>query len=252
MKDKNSKIINLILPLVTISALILLWSVASKSIENEFILPSIKSTVESFFALFLGKEIYVAFFSTLLRSLIAFAISFALGFIFAVISTKNSAARSAISPLISITRALPTIAIVLLLLLWTNSNIAPIIVTLLVVFPTVYTQIENAFFSLDKTVSEAGRVDGANEFFVFNKVELPQALPSVLRAIGSGISLNFKLMVAAEVISQTANSIGYMLNMSKVYFETAQMLALVCTTVLFGVVIETVFNYLSKRVGEWQ
>ena len=77
-------------------------------------------------------------------------------------------------------------------------------------------------------------------------------LPSVLRAIGSGISLNFKLMVAAEVISQTANSIGYMLNLSKVYFETAQMLALVCTTVLFGVVMETVFNYLSKKAGDWQ
>lgn len=252
MKDKNSKILNLILPFVSIFALILLWGVASKDIENEFILPSIKSTAESFLALFSNKEFYIAVFSTLLRSLSAFSISFVLGFLLAVISVKNSAVKSVISPIVSITRALPTIAIVLLLLLWTNSNVAPIIVTLLVVFPTVYTHIENAFFSLDKTVSEAGRVDGANEFSVFSKIEIPQAMPSILTAIGSGISLNFKLMVAAEVISQTACSLGYMLNISKVYFETAQMLALVCVTVLFGVIIEAVFNFLSKKAGGWR
>ena len=149
-------------------------------------------------------------------------------------------------------RALPTIAVVLLLLFWTNSKIAPIIVTMLVVLPTTYTHIESAFFALDKTVLEAGRVDGANEKNVFLKIELPQILPSIYSAVGSGISLNFKLMVAAEVISQTANSLGYMLNTSKVYFEIANMLAIVCFAVIFGLIVEIVFSRLSKKSSAWK
>jgi len=78
-------------------------------------------------------------------------------------------------------------------------------------------------------------------------VELPQALPSVFTAIGSGISLNFKLMVAAEVLAQTAKSIGYMLNVSKAYFETAEMMALVVIAILFGVIVESVFNFIAKK-----
>ena len=252
MKGEQNKILNLILPVISVLVIILAWWIASASINNNFILPSVKETMEEFFALFLDKQFYLAFFLTFLRSFIAFIVSFALAFLLAILSNKIVCVKKAIAPIISITRALPTIAIVLLLLLWTNSSIAPVIVTMLVVFPTIYTHLYSAFCSLDKTVEEAGRVDGANEFQVFKNIELSQALPTIYSAIGSGISLNFKLMVAAEVISQTANSIGYMLNTSKVYFETAQMLAIVCSSVILGVIIEAVFNVLSKKAGEWR
>ena len=72
------------------------------------------------------------------------------------------------------------------------------------------------------------------------------------KTAGSGFSLNLKLMVAAEVISQTAYSIGYMLNTSKIYFEVATMIALVLVTVAIGLIIEGVFSFLSKKAGKWK
>jgi NitT/TauT family transport system permease protein len=252
MKDNKRLILNLILPVITVACLIAVWAVASYVVNSEYVLPSVGQTVEEFFALFSRAEFYSAFSFTLLRSLIAFAVAFALGFSFAVLSFKFSYFKKAVQPLIAVVRALPTIAIVLLLLFWTNSKIAPVVVTTLVVFPTVYTQIISALTSLDKTVTEAGRVDGASEAQVLSRVELPQVAPALCDTIGSGISLNFKLMVAAEVIAQTANSIGFMLNVSKVHFEIAQMLALVCVAVIFGVIIEMVFNRLSTRASLWK
>ena len=250
MMKKLNGYLNIILPLISVLCVIAIWSIAAKSVDSDIILPSLSQVFNEFINLFadyaLRNEFLVAFFSTLLRSIIAFAISFGVGFALAVVAVKVKWVKSLVSPLISIMRALPTIAIVLFLVLWTNSQIAPVVVTMLVVLPTTFTQIENAFFMLDKTVSEAGRVDGATELQVFMRVEVPQALPSILSAIGSGISLNFKLMVAAEVIAQTAYSMGYMLNASKVYYETARMFALVFVTVLFGIVIELIFNRLVK------
>lgn len=252
MKEKSVKIINKILPVLTILFLIGVWSIVAVGVNSEYILPSVKTTAEKFFAQFLSTAFYHAFFLTLLRSLIAFIIAFALAFLLAVAVVKTRFIRGVVAPIMSVMRALPTIAVVLLLLFWTNSQVAPVVVTMLVVLPTLYTHLESAFGGLDKTVIEAGRVDGADEIKVFSKIELPQAMPSVFSAIGSGISLNFKLMVAAEVIAQTANSLGYLLNTAKVYFEIAEMLATVCVAVLFGVIIEWVFGVLSKKSGEWR
>ena len=252
MKKQSVKNLNKILPIITVIIIILAWALASMLVDSEYILPSIKSTAESFFALFLDLTFYKAFTLTLLRSLIAFLISFLIAFLLAVLSVKSQPFKSAVMPIISVLRSLPTIAIVLLLAFWTNSQVAPVIVTMLVVLPTVYTHIETAFSSLDSTVLDAGRVDGADELRVFSRIEFPQALPSVYSAIGGGISLNFKLMVAAEVIAQTANSIGYILNTSKVYFEISKMLATVCVAVIFGVIVEFIFGTLSKKAGEWK
>lgn len=252
MKEKKDKTLNLILPIVTVLAILVFWAIASAIIGNGYVLPSLKQTTTEFFSLLKSSEFYLAFFMTLLRSIIAFVLSFVFAFILSVFALKCMVVNSIADTVTSIMRALPTIAVVLLLLFWTNSFISSIIVTVLVVLPTVYTGLKSAFSSQDKTVAEAGRVDGADEKQVFLLVQLPQALPSVYRIVGSGISLNFKLMVAAEVIAQTARSIGYLLNTAKVYFEVARMFALVCATVIIGVIIEFIFNKISDKVGEWR
>ena len=249
---KNNRLLNAILPIISVCCVLCVWAIASKKVNSEYILPNLKQTTDKFFELLAQKDFYLAFLLSFLRSFLAFTISFLIAFVLAIVSVKNTSIKSLILPVISIMRALPTIAVVLILLFWTNSQIAPIIVTTLVVLPTSFTHIESAFLSLEKGISEAGEVDGANHLQVFIFVELPQALPLILNAIGGGISLNFKLMVAAEVIAQTAISIGYMLNVAKVYFEMAEMFAIVCFTVILGVIIETVFNYLSKKAGDWQ
>lgn len=252
MTKKRNKILNLILPLVTIVAIFILWLAAAAVVNNRYLLPSITETFKALLSLFGEKSFYVALGGTLLRSLVAFIISFSLAFILAVIVAIINYAERIIAPVISILRALPTIAVVLLLLFWTNSKVAPVVVTLLVVLPTCYTHVKSAFDSVDNVTFEAALVDGADKKQGFLKIKIPQALPAIYGAMGSGLSLNLKLMVAAEVLSATANSLGYLLNTSKVYFEIATMIALVVVAVVIGCVIEGTFNYLSKRSGEWK
>lgn len=252
MKERKDKLLNLILPFISVLSIFVLWAVASKEIGSEYILPSVTDTFSALIGLFKEPSFYASLLGTLTRSLIAFSISFALAFIFAVLAITFKYFERIIAPVISFLRALPTIAVVLLLLFWTNSKVAPVIVTLLVVLPTCYTYIKTAFESVDKTTVEAGLVDGANKKQAFLRVTLPQALPAVYSAVGSGFSLNLKLMVAAEVLSATANSLGYMLNVSKAYFEIATMIALVVITVIIGCTIEFLFNALSKKAGKWK
>ena len=160
---KYDKLLSLILPLVTVVCILLLWAFGAYLTDNEYLLPSVGATVKEFFALFINGRFYTALAFTLLRSIVAFVISFLIAFFLAYLTSKSKSAEKLILPIISIIRALPTLAIVLLVLVWTNNQIAPIVVTSLVVMPTAYTQIKSALDSVDKTSVEAGMVDGTDK-----------------------------------------------------------------------------------------
>ena len=249
---KTDKILNLILPIITVSCLLVIWMVASVSVGSEYILPDPVKTFNELVSLFGQSNFYVAFLLTLLRSVIAFVLSFIIASVCAFLSHKSKKAEKVILTVISILRALPTVSIVLLLLFWTNNQVAPVVVTMLVVMPTTYTHVKSAFETVDKTSIEAGMVDGADRKQSFLKVEFPQIAPAMYSAIGSGLSLNFKLMVAAEVLSATVKSLGNLLNIANYNGQIAKMLAMVIVAVVFGIIVEFVFNKISKRAGEWR
>lgn len=248
---QSKKITDIILTIIPIITILLLWGVSSLIIDNRFILPSLKETYYAFIGNFTSKVFYKALFSTLLRAFMAFIISLMIAFSLAILSGREKA-QKVIAPIIAIIRALPTIAIVLLVLLWTNSYIAPMVVTTLVVLPTLYTDINNSFSVIGKEQVIMCKTFNVGKGDFIKKVALPEIMPEFLNTVGSNLSLNLKLMVAAEVIASTANSLGVMLNQGKVYFETAQMLSIVAVIVIIGLIIEYLFRFISKKVGKWQ
>ena len=252
MKKDQGKILNIILPIISVSLIFIVWAITAIAVDNAYLLPSVSQTLKEFFSLFTYSEFYLALGGTLLRSLIAFLISFSISCVLAFLSYNSDKAKRFISPIIAITRVLPTIAVVLLLLVWTNSFVAPVVVTMLVVLPTIYTNVLNSLEGIDKGQIEMCKLFGISEKEITLKVKLPQIAPPLYSTIGSGISLNLKLMVAAEVLSFTVNSIGYYLQTAKQYDQLVTMMALVLVTVILGLIIEGVFSLISKKVGKWQ
>lgn len=250
MKVSGTKVLSRLLPIISILCVLLLWAVSALIVNKQYLLPGVSDTFCAVVGLFGEARFYYALSGTLLRTVTAFALSFSFGFLTAVLAVKSRTINGVISPIIGILRALPTVAVILLLLVWTDSKTAPVIVTMLVVLPTSYSHLKSAFDSLDKTVSEAARVDGATETEVLRYIEIPLVSPVIFAAVGGGFSLNFKLMVAAEVISATARSIGSMLSGASYNFETAEMIALVVVSVAIGLAVESVFNLFSAKARE--
>lgn len=251
-KRRSEKIIGIIVPIIPIICIIVIWEAMALAANDVYVLPTFAQTVSRFFELFTYGAFYSALFSTLLRSLIAFAISFVIASILSFLASEYKNAKRAITPIIAFMRALPTIAVVLLLVVWTNSQVAPVIVTMLVVLPTVYANMTDAFSVVDKDVVQALKLYGVPKKQILKKVIVPQMTPAILHSVGAGLSLNLKLMVAAEVLSQTPVSMGYLLNFSKTYYEISTMLSLVIVSVVIGILIELVFGILSKKAGKWQ
>lgn len=244
---KQDKLLNALLPFLTVAVIFGLWGLAAAKVDSEYVLPTVGDTFAALWELLKSAEFYRAYFGTLLRSIFAFAIAFFLAFIAAFVAYKCDKAKRALKPLIVIIRALPTIAVVLLLVLWTSSFVAPVIVTFLVVFPTLYNNLYAALCGIDKDLNEMCKVFGVSNKKRLTKVVFPQIAPEFITSAGAGLTLNLKLMVAAEVLAQTARSMGYLLNTSKIYFEISTMLALVLITVITGLIIEFLFSFWAKK-----
>ena len=244
---KQDKLLNALLPFLTVAVIFGLWGLAAAKVDSEYVLPTVGDTFAALWELLKSAEFYRSYFGTLLRSVVAFAIAFSLAFIAAFVAYKCDKAKRALKPLIVIIRALPTIAVVLLLVLWTSSFVAPVIVTFLVVFPTLYNNLYAALCGIDKDLNEMCKVFGVSNKKRLTKVVFPQIAPEFITSAGAGLTLNLKLMVAAEVLAQTARSMGYLLNTSKIYFEISTMLALVLITVITGLIIEFLFSFWVKK-----
>ena len=251
MKGKREKILSVALPIISLLCVLLIWTAAALAVDNDYILPSFMGALEESGKLLGKKSFYTALFNTLLRSAIAFLVSFMIAFLLALSERNLKYARYIVKPLVAVIRTLPTIAVVLLLLFWTSYDVAPVIVTMLVVLPTLYNDIRNSLFSVDEKELEMCRVFGVSKRDVLFKVQIPQITPPMLLTCGAGLALNLKLMVAAEVLSSTARSIGAMLSNAKYNVEISQMIALVMITVVIGLIIEGVFSLLSKKAGKF-
>lgn len=229
-------------------AFLLVWTIACSLIKNEYIFPPIRQVFVEVWNLLGERFFYRAFLHSVLRALWAFLIAFVLAVGFAVLAKVFPFAKKIIAPIVAGLRALPTMAIMLILLIWSTPSGAPIIVAVLALIPVLYTGVSVAISTVDESLEEMCRVYrvGLKKriFFMY----LPLSAPYIVREASAGASFALKLVVSAEVLAYTFVSLGGMLQSSKIYMQTPRTFALAFMVVLTGLLIESVGILLARFV----
>ena len=230
----------------------LVWIVSALIVKNEYVIPTFSSAMKEFFSLLKEEFFWQSFFNTLYRVLTATLISFVLGGFLAILGYLIKPVAKFLKTIIAFIRTLPTMAVILLILIWTSPNTAPIIVAILVLFPMIYAQFASALNGIDDGLINAIKVFRISKKDVFLKIYLPQVAPEVLTHLGSNLSFGIKLIVSAEVMAYTFKGLGGMLQLANVYVNTARLSALTIVTVLTGIIIELVFYFVFKNAFKWK
>ena len=235
------------------AALWLLWIISCYSVKNSYIIPSVKDTFSAMGKLMGGGAFWRAFGNTLLRTFLAFLISFVLGVSLAVLAANIKGVRAFLAPVVSVLRTVPTLAVVLLLLIWTSPATAPVVVASLVLFPAVYASaLSHLVSAVEKfgAFTRAYQVGAARKIF---KLYLPVTAPAVLTEGGASFSLGLKITVSGEVLAATFRSLGGMMQEAQsVYLDTPRLFALTIITVLAGFLLEGACVLVKKLVVRWQ
>lgn len=243
---------NILFSALSLITLWVVWIIAYFIVGNDYVLPSFWDTFAAVGKYLGSGAFWLAFGKTFLRTFLAFLFSLILGILLAVLARMRKWLRAFLAPIISVLRTVPTMAVILILLLWTSPSVAPVIVSVLVLLPAVYAA---ALSSLDEVDAEYGelvrvfRVDWKRKIF---KLYLPLSAPPILKQSGGIFSMGLKITVSGEVLASTYKSLGGLMQTAKMYVELPQLVALTLLTVLLGFLLEGACVLAYKLIVRWR
>ena len=203
---------------------IAVWWIASIAIGEELFLPSPWSVFSTLLSLLVRPLFWYSAAFTLLRILSGFVIALVLALLFASIASQNGLFRIVIDPVVRIIRATPVASIVILALVWVSSENLSALISSMMVFPIVYT---NVLKGIDETDRDLLEMAGA------------------YHALG----LAWKSGIAAEVIGLPSGSIGERVYEAKIYLSTPDLFAWTVTVIVMAFLFERFFLFLSSIVA---
>lgn len=245
------KKLNFLFSVLAIAVMWAAWLVAYAAIGNDYILPSFSDTMKDLWGLFGESLFWRSLGSTFLRALEGWAFAFVAALIFAAISAVSDKLRCFLGTFVAVMRTIPTLAITLMLLLWSTPHTAPVIVTFLMLFPVSYAQMMSAYRAIDPKLSEMAQVYGISRRDRIFRIYIPQMLPSLFSQAGPNLSLSLKVAVSAEVLAYTYIAIGGMLKEANAYLQISRMFALTLSVLILGGLVEFALGFLTRITDRW-
>ena len=248
MKNSTTKS-NKIFLILGVVFIFLLWELLSLISQNDFIVPSISNTMKALGEILTKSDTYNILFSTILRLFTSITICFILALTLAVFSNINERVKYFLKPLISLLKTLPVATIIIMLLVMIGRSIAPYFIVGLVVLPLIYESVLNALETIDKDIiDEVKMVSSGKDFTVLKRIYLPLITPYLLTSLIQAFGLGLKVLVMAEFIAETKNSIGEVIRFYKNEALTEYVFAWTIILVLFILLIDLLLHYIKKKI----
>lgn len=241
-------LVNLIYPLAVVLLVLFVWYLACWWIQVDLILPTPYQAFVNIKEYLKDKLFWSSLGWTYLRCLESFMIAFVLALVASVLAYAFSSVERLFNPLMAIIRSIPTMAILLILIIVIQPNQTPIVVAGIVIGPTLYQAFLTGFHQIDLQLVEMANVYHVPKKNQIFKFYIPTMLPVILENTATSFSLNIKLVIAAEAMAQTRNSIGKLMQFAKVNIEIEKLFALTILAMGLSMISEALIRLLKKRI----
>ena len=246
-KDKNK--IQVALSCVI---LLFLWEIIALKIDNDIYLPTLEQVLRSMKEIVLTDRFFADVLTTMARCTISFLVALGVAFVLGVISYTFNISKNFLTPIISLTRSIPNMVLIVLSLIWFNKESSPYIVVFIMVFPVLYDCVLGSVKSIDKGILEMADLYKIGLKNKILKIYLPSIKFSLISILSSTISLGFKIVIAGEVYSQPLYGIGAMIQAEKVNFNTTAIFAWLIIIVVISSLLNLMERLLLRRAFIWK
>lgn len=224
----------------------ILWQGIAMFVNQSIILPSFLDVFNRLVTILSDSPFYVHLFYTLFRVVLGTVVAFVLSFIFAILSYDFDFVDNALKPIVLISKTIPNITYILLVLIWFSREMSVFFVTLLILFPVLYTQISSALLGINPEHLEVLKLYPETYFYRLFKVILPLIKISLIEGIKGALSLGFKVGVMAEILGQVQPGLGYLMHLARMNFETVDLFAYTAIMIMVVVLIEKGIEFIKK------
>ncbi|GAA1911631.1 ABC transporter permease [Microbacterium aoyamense] len=235
----------LLVPLALLGA----WQIASVSgLVPAYRLPPPATVVTAAVEMAATGELWLHIAISVQRVLLGFLIGSLVGIGAAAIVGLTRAGDVLLSPTLAAIRAIPSLALVPLLLLWMGIG-EDSKVTLIAIgaFFPVFTTVSIALRHVDVRLVEMGRSFSLRGWELFRTVQLPSVLPALVSGLRLGMAQSWLFLVASELLG-AAMGLGFLLTISGQNGRVDRILMTIAILAILGALSNAILTLIEKRL----
>jgi NitT/TauT family transport system permease protein len=234
----------------SIFILFLVWILVYQGVNHDLIMPSLKNVLLSVFDILSTKSSVLMILATLFRLCISILMALVFAILFGILAGLFKNVSTFLKPYITILRTVPVISITVILFILLGYEIAPFIITFLMVFPIVFQATEDGIKSIDNELIDVYKLEEHHLVIATKDLYFPLIKPYLFLSLLQSFGLGVKVLVMAEYLSQTKNSIGNALYLARINIEYQYVYAWTIVLILISLVFEFGLNQYRKKRNE--
>jgi NitT/TauT family transport system permease protein len=244
MKDKQK---DFYWTLAGILVLFLVWELAFLFWGNSLLLPGPLPVLRRFLRLLVTRRFLLALLGSFLRVICGVLIAAPLGLAAGIACGLDRRTGAMFRPLFLLISATPVMAVILIAFLMFGQDRTPVFTAFLMIFPVMAANTIEGIKSVDPGLVELFRVYGLSRRKKITSLYIPALVPFILGGLRSGLSLCWKVVVAAEVLVQPLRALGTGMQNAKAQLETAELFAWTAGTVCAAAFSQFILSRFELR-----
>ncbi len=229
-----------------------IWWLLSYIIGFPELFPNPASVVLKLTELIFTASFWKITFLSLIRVGLGIIIAIVLGCIMGLLCSFSKIIYDFVLPFVTVIKSTPVASFIILIWIFIGNNITPIVISALMVFPIVFSNIYKGIESIDKDLIEVCKIYKIPFRQKISALYAPSLLSYFTSALLSSIGLGWKAGIAAEVLCTPKNSIGSELFNGKLYFNNIDVFAWTITVIVISLIFEIfVTNLLKYLLGKY-
>jgi len=228
-------------------AIIIIWEIVSVALGASVILPSPFEVASSVLKLFASPVFLKNVGATVLRAVFSFLIIFFSGAVAGTVAGLRPTVDAVLSPFITLLKATPVMSVILLAFIWFSTGAVPVFAAFLMAFPVMYVQVMNGTHHLDGKLLQMCRVYGITGRKYLSNFVIPSLVPSYVTGAKQSLSMIWKVVIAAEVLTVPQSGIGRSLQLAQVRLDTASVFAWTIIAVVLTFAGDFIFSVITKK-----
>jgi NitT/TauT family transport system permease protein len=241
------------LPTLALAAFLLIgWWLLSLR-YGAYVLPSPAAVLLGLRDVVISGEIWRHTVASLSRIAVGFGGAVLVAVMLGLLAFISRLARGVVHDVLTVLNSTSVFVWIVISIIWFGlSNLAPIFTTFMITLPVVASNLVEGVANVDRRLLEMGDVYRLSGREKFRAIVVPSTLPYLIAGMKIGFGLALKVSVVAEIFGVTSG-IGYIMNYSREILETQMVFVWALVMVLVMMVTESVvFDGIARRLDRWR
>lgn len=247
----NSTTRNSLITALSIIAMIIIWYLLALGFGKEYILPTPLKTGHELLRIISSASFWPTVLATVSRGLLGFLIALGLGIVTGIIAGASKPVYWLLQPWVAVIRSTPVMSVIILAIIWFESDTVPVVVTFLMLFPIIYGNVVAGIKNINRELLEMAKMYKVKTWRIVAELYFPSMMPYLLAGAATAMGIAWKVIVAAEILSQPTLAIGTSLMAAKINFATAQVFAWTVVAIVISFVFEYLLKALESSLNKW-